>query len=89
MKLLASPDSDGLSDSSLVTNLIYTQALILLGIQEEGRAQFTIQRDNLVKSYGELLNMLTVLDRTDPEVKGKYRETASKIVENKTALPLP
>ncbi|SPF47142.1 hypothetical protein SBF1_380003 [Candidatus Desulfosporosinus infrequens] len=26
--------------------------------------------------------MLTALDRTDPEVKEKYRETASMIVEN-------
>ncbi len=31
-KLLASPDSDSQPDSSLVTNLTYTQALILLGI---------------------------------------------------------
>ncbi len=26
--------------------------------------------------------MLTALNRTDPEIKEKYRETASKIVEN-------
>ncbi|HWQ43303.1 MAG TPA: DUF3102 domain-containing protein [Desulfosporosinus sp.] len=32
MKLLASPDSDGKPNSSLVTNLTYSQALILLGI---------------------------------------------------------
>jgi len=36
-KLLASPDSDGNPNSSLVTNLTYTQALILLGIPEEER----------------------------------------------------
>ncbi|MDR3599542.1 MAG: DUF3102 domain-containing protein [Desulfosporosinus sp.] len=81
-KLLASSDSDRHPDSSLVTNLTYTQALILLEIQEEEGAQFTIHRDNLIKSYAELLKMLTVLDRTDPEMKEKYRDTASKIVEN-------
>jgi len=194
-KLLASPDSDGLSDSSPVTNLTYTQALILLGIPEEEReefiaehdvesmtrvelqqavkdrdqailekkdlqhdlilksselaqlttqtqsleqqvndykskysaeqekvtlkqreleaakeevpsarkiaelekklkdvetqsslrtteAQFNIHRDNMIKAYDELLKMLTALDRTDPEMKEKYRETASMIVEN-------
>jgi len=42
-------------------------------------AQFTIHRDNMIKAYDELLKMLTVLDRTDPEMKEKYRETASKI----------
>ncbi|MCO1604760.1 hypothetical protein [Desulfosporosinus nitroreducens] len=26
--------------------------------------------------------MLTALNRTDPEIKEKYRETASKIIEN-------
>ena len=194
-KLLASSDSDGHPNSSLVTNLTYTQALILLGIPEEERnefiaehdvesmtrvelqqavkdrdqaiqekkdlqkdlnlksgeitqlttqtksleqqvkdykskysaeqekvtlkhreleaakeevpsakkiaelekklktaetkssamtadAQFTIHRDNMIKAYDELLKMLTVLDRTDSEMKEKYRETASKIVEN-------
>jgi len=45
-------------------------------------AQFTIHRDNMIKAYDELLKMLTVLDRADPEMKEKYRETASKIVEN-------
>jgi len=194
-KLLASPDSDGNPNSSLVTNLTYTQALILLGIPEEERdefiaehdvesmtklelqqavkdrdqaiqekedlqkdlnlksseiaqlttqaqsleiqvkdykskysaeqekvtlkqremeaakeeipsarkiaelekklkdaetkssvrtmeAQFNIHRDNMIKAYDELLKMLTALDRTDPEAKEKYRETASMIVEN-------
>ena len=42
-------------------------------------AQFTIHRDNMIKAYDELLKMLTALDRTDPEMKEKYRETASKI----------
>jgi len=36
-KLLASLDSDGNPNSSLVTNLTYTQALILLGIPEVER----------------------------------------------------
>ncbi|EGW37008.1 hypothetical protein [Desulfosporosinus sp. OT] len=45
-------------------------------------AQFTIHRDNMIKAYDDLLKMLTVLDRTDPETKGKYRETVSKIVQN-------
>ena len=36
----------------------------------------------MIKAYDELLKMLTALDRTDPEVKEKYRETASMIVEN-------
>ena len=36
----------------------------------------------MIKAYDELLKMLTVLDRTDLEMKEKYRETASKIVEN-------
>ena len=45
-------------------------------------AQFNIHRDNMIKAYDELLKMLTALDRTDPEVKEKYRETASMIVEN-------
>jgi len=40
-KLLASPDSDGHPDSSPVTNLTYTQALILLGIQEEERQELS------------------------------------------------
>ncbi len=44
-KLLASPDSDGLSDSSPVTNLTYTQALILLGIPEEEREEFIAEHD--------------------------------------------
>ena len=194
-KQVASPDTDSLSDSSPVTNLTYTQALILLGIPEEEReefiaehdvesmtrvelqqvvkdrdqaiqeqkdlrnalilksselaqlttqtqsleqqvndyklkysaeqekvtlkqsaleaaneeapsarkiadlekklkdaeskssvrtaeAQFNIHRDNMIKAYDELLKMLTALDRTDPKVKEKYRETASMIVEN-------
>jgi len=45
-------------------------------------AQFTIYRDNMIKAYDELLKMLTALDRTDPDAKEKYRETASMIVEN-------
>ena len=45
-------------------------------------AQFTIHRANMIKAYDELLKMLTVLDRRDPEMKEKYRETASMIVEN-------
>ena len=45
-------------------------------------APFTIHRDNMIKAYDELLKMLTILDRTDPEMKEKCRETASKIVEN-------
>ena len=36
----------------------------------------------MIKAYDKLLKMLTVLDRTDPVMKEKYRETASKIVEN-------
>ncbi|KUO78531.1 MAG: hypothetical protein APF81_18920 [Desulfosporosinus sp. BRH_c37] len=44
-KLLASPDSDGQSDSSPVTNLTYTQALILLGIPEEEREEFIAEHD--------------------------------------------
>jgi len=39
-KLLVSSESDSLSDSSLVTNLTYTQALILLGVPEEEREEF-------------------------------------------------
>jgi len=34
-------------------------------------AQFTIHRDNLIKANDELLKMLIVLDRTDPEMKEK------------------
>ncbi|KUO73985.1 MAG: hypothetical protein APF81_09585 [Desulfosporosinus sp. BRH_c37] len=45
-------------------------------------AQFNIHRENMIKAYDELLKMLTALDRTDSEVKEKYRETASMIVEN-------
>ena len=44
-KLLASPDSDGNPNSSLVTNLTYTQALILLGIPEEERDEFIAEHD--------------------------------------------
>lgn len=47
-------------------------------------AQFTIHRENMIKAYDDLLKMLTQLDRTDPELKEKYRERASKIVENMT-----
>jgi hypothetical protein len=36
----------------------------------------------MIKAYDELLKILTLLDRTDPEMKEKYRETASKIIEN-------
>ena len=36
----------------------------------------------MIKAYDEILKMLTALDRTDPKVKEKYRETASMIVEN-------
>jgi hypothetical protein len=38
-------------------------------------AQFTIHRDNMdnmIKAYDELLKILTVLERTDPEMKEKY-----------------
>ncbi len=45
-------------------------------------AQFNIHRDNMLNAYNELLKMLTALNRTDPEIKEKYRETASTIVEN-------
>ncbi|SHI13337.1 DUF3102 domain-containing protein [Desulfosporosinus lacus] len=44
--------------------------------------QFNIHRDNMLNAYNELLKMLTALNRTDPEMKEKYRETASMIVEN-------
>jgi len=44
-KLFASPDSNGHPDSSLVTNLIYTQALILLGIPGKEREEFIGEHD--------------------------------------------
>jgi len=44
-RILASPDSDGNPNSSLVTNLTYTQALILLGIPEEERDEFIAEHD--------------------------------------------
>lgn len=57
-----------------------------LGATGEGlrtaEAQFSIHRDNMIKAYDGLLKMLTALDRTDPKVKEKHRETASMIVEN-------
>ncbi len=31
--------------------------------------QFTINRDNMIKAFDELLKMLTALDRTDSEMK--------------------
>jgi len=44
-KLLASLDSDGNPNSSPVTNLTYTQVLILLGISEEERNEFIAEHD--------------------------------------------
>ncbi|AFQ44340.1 DUF3102 domain-containing protein [Desulfosporosinus meridiei] len=60
-KLLTSPASDSLSDSSLVTNLTYTQALILLGIPEEEREEFIAKHD--VESMTNLELQQAVKDR--------------------------
>jgi len=45
-------------------------------------AKFSIHRDNMLNAYNELLKVLTALDRTDREVKEKYRENVSTILEN-------
>ncbi|KJR44243.1 Protein export cytoplasm protein SecA ATPase RNA helicase [Desulfosporosinus sp. I2] len=60
-KLIASPDSEGNLNSSLVTNLTYTQALILLGIPEEEREEFIAEHD--VKSMNKLELQQAVKDR--------------------------
>lgn len=52
-RILASPDSDGNPNSPPVADLTYTQALILLGIPEEGRDEFIAEHD--VESMTKLL----------------------------------
>ncbi|KJS89380.1 MAG: hypothetical protein JL57_07700 [Desulfosporosinus sp. BICA1-9] len=66
-KLLASSDSDGHPDSSLVTNLTYNQALILLGIPEEEREEFIAEHD--VESMTKLELQQAVKDRDQAIVK--------------------
>ncbi|WP_042333882.1 DUF3102 domain-containing protein [Desulfosporosinus meridiei] len=68
-KLLVSSDSDGHSDSSLVTNLTYTQALILLGIPEEEREEFISEHD--VESMTNLELQQAVKDRDQAIQKKK------------------
>ncbi|HWQ41354.1 MAG TPA: DUF3102 domain-containing protein [Desulfosporosinus sp.] len=58
---MASPDSDGNPNSSLVTNLTYTQALILLGIPEEDRDEFIAEHD--IESMTKLELQQAVKDR--------------------------
>jgi phage-related tail protein len=50
-------------------------------------AQFTIHRNHMIKAYDKLLKILIVLERTDPETKEKYRETASTLAPT-TGKPL-
>jgi|GEM_PF-3543427 len=58
---LGKQDSDGNPNSSLVTNLTYTQALILLGIPEEERDEFIAEHD--VESMTKLELQQAVKDR--------------------------
>lgn len=44
--------------------------------------QFNLHRGNMVKSYDELLKMLTSLARTNPQLKEKYRQEAKQTVDN-------
>lgn len=60
-KLLASLDSDGNPNSSLMTNLTYTHALILLGVPEEERDEFIAEHD--VESMTQLELQQAVKDR--------------------------
>ncbi len=60
-KLLASPDTDGSPNSSLVTNLTCTQALNLLGLPEEERDEFIAKHD--VESMSKLELQQTLKDR--------------------------
>ncbi|SDH97405.1 DUF3102 domain-containing protein [Desulfosporosinus hippei] len=58
---LASPNSDSYPKSTLVSNLTYTQALILLGIPEEEREEFIENHD--VESMTKLELQQAVKDR--------------------------
>lgn len=59
--MLTSPDSDGNPNSSLVTNLTYTQALILLGIKKAERDEFIAEHD--VERMTKLEMLQAVKDR--------------------------
>ena len=54
-KLFASTDDGGSSNSSALTNLTYYQALLLLGIPEDEREKFILQRTPPMKG-GKIAN---------------------------------
>ncbi|KUO64838.1 MAG: hypothetical protein APF84_18930 [Gracilibacter sp. BRH_c7a] len=70
-KLLASFDKNGSLNSATLRNLTYSQALILLGIQEEERSEFIAENDKIIKAFEELLKTLSALAQTDPEMISK------------------
>ena len=84
-KLLASPDSDGNPNSSLVTNLTYTLTLILLVISEEDDTQIE-QLVQLMEQGNTAFHVLSiVLTEAYRDLHKVYnfdKETILRIFEN-------
>ncbi|MDR3600377.1 MAG: DUF3102 domain-containing protein [Desulfosporosinus sp.] len=80
-KLLASPDNNSLSDSSPVTNLTYTQALILLGIPEEEREEFIAEHDIESMTRVELQQAVKDRDQAIQEKKDLQHDLILKSSE--------
>ncbi|OLN27461.1 Protein export cytoplasm protein SecA ATPase RNA helicase [Desulfosporosinus metallidurans] len=80
-KLLASPDSDGNPNSSPVTNLTYTQALILLGIPEEEREEFIAEHDVETMTKLELQQAVKDRDQAIREKKDLQKDLNLKSSE--------
>jgi hypothetical protein len=70
-KLFASPDSDGNPNSSLMTNLTYTQAALLLGIPAEEREAFVAENDAGSMTTQELSQAIAARDEALQELNNK------------------
>ncbi|EGW40236.1 hypothetical protein DOT_1881 [Desulfosporosinus sp. OT] len=77
-KLLASPDTYSHPDSSPVTNLTYTQALILLRIPEEELEEFIAERDMKSMTHLELQQALKDRDQAIQEKKDLQKDLTLK-----------
>lgn len=76
------PDGSGRSKSTLVSNLTYTQALLLLGLPEEEREEFIAQNDvgNMTKQ--ELQHALKDRDQAKQEKDQALQEKDQAFQEN-------
>ena len=66
-KLFATGDDDGRSNSPVLANLTYYQALLLLGIPEDERERFILEHDVKNMTTGELDRALKERKQTPPE----------------------